>query len=261
MRKRARNSAGRRSSRRRHDLGHDMRALAAAEHDQPQRRAGRRRGVSAGGGRDHLRAHRIAGEADLGLQTRIEIGERVEAGGNGRDARRQEAIGAAHDAVLLVQHRRHGTHARRQQRRHGRVAAEADHHGGTNASDHAPGFHGAEREQAQRAGERKWIAAAHGRARNDVHGARRKLEMRGARVGRELDERGALFQRDGERLRRKQMAAGAAGAEEDELIWSPSPLPPSCPGLSSSGAIHALGASKDDAHSSQTWMRREQARP
>ena len=50
-----------------------------------------------------------------------------------------------------------------------------------------------------------------------MHGARRKLEMRRARVGRELDDGAALVQRDGERLRRKQMAAGAAGAEEDEV--------------------------------------------
>ena len=51
-----------------------------------------------------------------------------------------------------------------------------------------------------------------------MDGAGGKLEMRGARVGRELDGGAALVQRDGQRLGRKQMAAGAAGREQDEVV-------------------------------------------
>ena len=40
--------------------------------------------------------------------------------------------------------------------------------------------------------------------------------MRRAVVGRELDRDATLVERDCERFRRKQMAAGAAGREQDE---------------------------------------------
>ena len=50
----------------RHDLGHHMRALAAAEYEQAQL-AISWRGIGRGGGRDHLRAQRIAGEGYFAL--------------------------------------------------------------------------------------------------------------------------------------------------------------------------------------------------
>ena len=52
-----------------------------------------------------------------------------------------------------------------------------------------------------------------------MHGAGGKLEMRGARVGGKLDRDTALFEHDRQRLRRKQMAAGAASTEQDEVVY------------------------------------------
>ena len=48
-----------------------------------------------------------------------------------------------------------------------------------------------------------------------MHGARGKFEMGRARIGGEIDGRSALFQRERERFGREQMAAGAAGGEQD----------------------------------------------
>ncbi len=55
-----------------------------------------------------------------------------------------------------------------------------------------------------------------------MHGAGGKLEMRGARIGGEIDGDAALGEHDGQRLGRKQMTAGAAGGEQDEFDY-PSP--------------------------------------
>ena len=72
----------------RHDLRHHMRALAAAEHEQPQRAARLRRGIGRGRRRDHGGPHRIAGEGDFGLQRGIEILQRRKAGGDLRSRAR-----------------------------------------------------------------------------------------------------------------------------------------------------------------------------
>ena len=44
------------------------------------------------------------------------------------------------------------------------------------------------------------------------------LKWRGARIGGEIDRGAALEERIGQRLRWKQMAAGPAGGEEDEIV-------------------------------------------
>jgi hypothetical protein len=72
----------------------------------------------------------------LGGETRVAVEHAREAGGDGPDERRQQAVGAAHDAVLLVQHGRDAAQRRRHQRRHGRIAAETDHHCGAYAAEH-----------------------------------------------------------------------------------------------------------------------------
>ena len=189
---------------RRHDLGHHARALAAAEHQQAQLSARLRRGIGRRRRGDHLAAHRIAGEGHLALPER---------GSSFASVRKPVAIAVTRPASRRLARpmtpfcscstvgmpRRLAAI----QRRHGRIAAEADHHGGADAAEHRPGLGGAEREQRRGARERKRIAAAQGRARDEVHGAGGKLEMRGARVGGEIDDGAALLQRVGERLRRE----------------------------------------------------------
>ena len=49
-----------------------------------------------------------------------------------------------------------------------------------------------------------------------MHGAGGKLEMRGARVGGEIDDGAAFLQHLGQRLRREQMPAGSAGGEQHQ---------------------------------------------
>ena len=70
--------------------------------------------------------------------------------------------------------------------------------------------------KAARAREAYRIAPAQGRARDDVHGAAGKLEMRRSRVGGEIDDGTALQQRFCQRLRREQVSAGSAGGEQHQ---------------------------------------------
>jgi hypothetical protein len=51
-----------------------------------------------------------------------------------------------------------------------------------------------------------------------VYGPRRKFVLRRAVVGRKFNHDAALIERDCERLRRKQMAAGSTGREQDQLF-------------------------------------------
>ena len=108
--------------RRRHDLGHDARALAAAEHQQAQRARpapAAANGVAA--------AAITAGRTGLPVRVALaaSAGSRVEhAGEAGRDrghARRQQPVGAAHHGVLLVDDGRDLQH-----RRGARPAAASD---------------------------------------------------------------------------------------------------------------------------------------
>ena len=74
--------------RRRHDLGHHPRALAAAEHDEAQRTARIRRGIGDGRRGDHVSAHRIAGEGHLAVPVReSRFVKRAKAGGDRGHAR------------------------------------------------------------------------------------------------------------------------------------------------------------------------------
>ena len=192
-----------------------------------ERSAGVRRGIGRCRRRDHRGPHRIAGaRAFAAARSRIEHASVGKPVAIARHARRQQPVGAAHDGVLLVDHGRDAAQRRRQQRRHGRIAAEADHHGGLDAAEQRPGLGGAEREHAAGARKRERIAAAQGRARDDVNGARGKFEMRGARVGGEIDRDAALCKRRGQRLGRKQMPAGAAGRKQHErCVIAPAGMP------------------------------------
>ena len=108
---RARRSRRQTFDRLRHDLGHHARALAAAEHQQIEfcRRRRARKAIAAAAitcGRTGLPVKAI-----LACQRGVQILERVETGGDSCDARREQPVGAAHDAVLLVQHGRHAAHS------------------------------------------------------------------------------------------------------------------------------------------------------
>src|SRR5262249_48607396 len=73
-----------------------------------------------------------------------------------------------------------------------------------------------EREQTCSARERYWTASAYSRARNEMNGTRRKLEMCGAMIGGEFNRNAALGKYGCQCFGWKQMAAGPTGREQDE---------------------------------------------
>ena len=79
------------------------------------------------GGREHGRPDRIAGIHDLAPTNFSAPVTRSKAVAIAVDAARGTLVGPAHDGVLLVDDRRDLAPGRREQRRHGRIAAEADH--------------------------------------------------------------------------------------------------------------------------------------
>ena len=102
----------------RHDVGHDARALAAAEHEQAQRAARRRAPRRAS---PRPRSPSAAPDCRCSVALAASFGSLVEhAGEAGRDrgdAARQQAVGAAHHGVLLVDQRRDAAQRRREHRR------------------------------------------------------------------------------------------------------------------------------------------------
>src|SRR5262249_59662080 len=60
------------------------------------------------------------------------------------------------------------------------------------------------------------IPPTHCRAGNQMHGAGRKFEMRGAMVGSKLDRNPSLSERGCQCLSRKQVTSGAAGRKQHE---------------------------------------------
>jgi hypothetical protein len=108
-----------------HDIRHDPRPLAAPEGEEPKRLGGWRVGDICG--IEHGRPDRIAGVMRLGGQ-RLFPGERAgETSCNRAHKRREQPVGAAHDAVLLVNDRRNAPQRCRRQGRNRGVAAESDH--------------------------------------------------------------------------------------------------------------------------------------
>ena len=82
--------------------------------------------------------------------------------------------------------------------------------------------------------------------------ARRKLKMRGARVGREFNDGAAFGERDGQSFGRKQMTAGAAGCKQRQrrgVVLRHTRLP--APASSADGAVSmaARGCSRVSASS------------
>ena len=122
-----------------HHIGHDARALAAAENKKPQPIGHRRIGRGSGG--DDRGPHRIAGQRRLGGKPRL-IAKHVRKGrGDGGHARRQQPVGAADHGIRVMDDGRHAAPSRRQNRRQRRIAAEADHRRRLEPSDQRPGLH------------------------------------------------------------------------------------------------------------------------
>ena len=199
--------------RRRHDVRHDARALRAAGHEEVQALSDMI-GIGERGGVDDRWPNRIAGHARLRL---IDALEARKAAGDKADAGAQKAIGPAHHGVLLMQDSRDSEKPGGEKRRHGRIAAEADH----GARLDAPEPEGRRREaRAQgerraRLGERASLGGCRGG--KGVNGAGGKIlaELQRPAVGRKLHLRAALRQRRSERRRGKEMSARAAGREQD----------------------------------------------
>ena len=168
MASRARKPEFESSDRSRNDVGHDPRALAAAENQQPQRIAHGRIGRCGGG--DNGRPNRIAGQRRLGGETRLgaeDIGKR---GGDRGDARRQQPIGPPDDRVGVVDQGRNAAPGRRKERRDGRITAEADHRRRFEPADQRPGLDEADAEHGGRARCGNRVARAQCRAGDDVGG-------------------------------------------------------------------------------------------
>ena len=202
----------------RHDVGHDARALAAAEYHKAYQPRCFRSGVGRGRRRDHRRPHRIAGARRLGAKLLLAIQHPGEAGRDGVDPRRKKPVGASHHRVLLVDQRGDLAQRRRQHRRDGRIAAKADHRRWPHAREQAQALHGADAEHRRRARQRQRVAATHGRARDDVNVPRRKrlAVAFGAMVGRKRHGDAAPAERLRERFGGKQVSAGPAGGQQNK---------------------------------------------
>ena len=84
------------------------------------------------------------------------------------DAARQKTVGAAEHRIGLVQQRRHAEQPCCQQRRHRRIAAEANHGGGLQSAHQIERHDRAGAQHHAGIGQRQGVAAAHGFARHHV---------------------------------------------------------------------------------------------
>ncbi len=201
----------------RHDLAHHARALAAAEDQDLQRRAGGKRRIGCARGVDDGRSHRVARVHDGRANPGRNAFDEREARRDQRHARRQEAVGAPDDAVLLVQHGRDAQQRRRQHGRHRRIAAEADDCGRLQTPQRHEGARDAEPQHERRLGHLRRRAAGRRRGRDlhDLFGRKGRGDAADARVGRQHHAGAEPLQGDGERFGREQVAAGAAGGDDD----------------------------------------------
>ena len=170
-----------------------------------------------GGGKDRG-THRRADGRGLAGQRRIAIEHAGQRGRDRIDAAGEKTVGAAEHGVGVVNDGGHAEQFCRHQRRHRRIAAEADHGRGLQPP-HQIGRHQravAEHERGTR--QRHRIAAAHGLARHHVdivRGEQPAVAQR-AGIGRQPHPQAAPDQLDAERFGGKQMAAGAARGEKDQ---------------------------------------------
>jgi len=112
----------------------------------------------------------------------------------------------------------HAEHSGGQQRRQCRIAAEADHGLRAKPPHQIERHRGPGGEQDAGAGQRPRRAAAHGLARHHVDGVpgEQAAVAQRAGIGRKPHAKTALDEFDAERLGGKQMAAGAAGGQQNQ---------------------------------------------
>ena len=128
----------------------------------------------------------------------------------------EEPVGTAEHRVLVVNDRGDLGARRREHRRHGRIAAEADGRGRLQGADQpARGEHAAT--EAQEPAHQRDRSARQRRRRDDVNRLGRKILAVALHpvVGGEVDAPAACPERDRQCLRREEVSAGTAGAEED----------------------------------------------
>ena len=127
-----------------HHFGQHPRTLAATGHEDAEQALLAQRRIGLVAQRQHFGADRVADQVDLVGMPCLQPLHVREAGGDGLHPAGQQAVDAAQHAVLFVHQRRDFGGDRRGQRRHGGVAAEADHRARLErleqAQRHAPPF-------------------------------------------------------------------------------------------------------------------------
>ena len=176
----------------------------------------RRQGGHGGGNHvgHHARALRAAGDEKFGAQRGRRVGKR-KTRRDGVDPPGQEAVGLAHHAIGFVQDSWNAQQRGRDQRRHGRIAAKADHDARTKPQKQRQRLDNAEAEPSHRRDARKNRAAARRRRADRVHRARGKAVpiAQRALVRHKFDGDAALRENMGESLGGEEMPPRAAGGE------------------------------------------------
>ena len=177
------------SYRRGHDVRHDARTLAAAEHEKPQRvgRVGADIRRSRGG--NYCSAHRIAGAPCFPGELRLAFQHAGKTGGDRRDPRGKQPIGPPDHGILLVNERRNVAQCSCRDGRNGGISAEPHDGCRLDPAENAQGLDEPQSESRRRAAQRNGIAAAQSFACDNVHLPRGKFAAvtLGAVVGREID--------------------------------------------------------------------------
>ena len=219
-----RSSAAEQRQRRGHDVGHHPRALRTAGHQQPDAAAGEI-GIGRRRRRDDGGANRIAGEARLGPRRGVDSLQVGKAAGDERNAGTQETIGPAHHRVLLMQGARNAQQRGGDQRRRRRISAEAHHRARPRAPEQDQRRRHAEGQGERRARFGECSGGGRGGGGNEMDGAGGKIpaELHRPVVGRQFDLDAAAGERRGKGRGRKEMAAGAAGRQQDAARPAHSP--------------------------------------
>jgi len=194
------------------NIRHHARALGAAGDEKPQLAV--ELGIGLIDRRERVGPQRIAGDGDLGAQG----GRRVRKRKTRRyrvNPPRQKAVGLAHHAIGFMQDGRDTQKRRRDKRRHGRIAAKADHDPRTKPQEQRQRLGHAETEPRHRGYAREKRPAARRSRADRVHRARGKAVpiAQRALVRHKFDRDAALRENMGESLGGEEMPPGAAGGE------------------------------------------------
>jgi hypothetical protein len=195
------------------EAGENPRALAAAEDEQAERLAGGGRAVRLRGG-DHRLPHRIA---DMrGLACSLASRRLAEAGRHRCAETQDEPVGAPYHRVLLVHDDRDAGQPRGEERRHGRIAAEADDESRLDPPQKTPRTKGTFRQRRDRARHRH-RGANRERRGGDAMRLRRRYaldQLTDPRIGGKMNGPAAPDQDLAQRQSGEEMPSGPAGHEQ-----------------------------------------------